>query len=99
MSMLDREESVSPPKKQKLGNDNACKGGGLVQNNCTFINISSVIVGSVGDALKIAGVVKEVEEDGKCLKEEELLSFNLFNNCVNMHFMFSQIDLCRWLIN
>ena len=69
MSILDREELGSPPKKLKASGNcgNANEAGGIVQNNCTVINIIGSIVGSVGEALKVAGIVK-VDEQG--LKDE-----------------------------
>ena len=69
MNMLDGEEQHSPPKKQKCNNTN--EGGGIVQNNCTIINIISSTVGSVGDALRLGGVVKEDnKEEENVLKDE-----------------------------
>ena len=66
MNMLDREDVQSLAKKQKLiDNTNADsstskgKGGGVVQNNYTFINIISSTGITIGDALCNARVLKE----------------------------------------
>ena len=68
MSMLDGEDVESPSKKQKfVSNTNEFistsedKGGGVVQNNFTFINVIVSAGVSIGDALRNAGVVKEDE--------------------------------------
>ena len=68
MSMLDGEEEESPAKNQKhVKNENdvsstsKVKGGGVVQNNYTFINIVRSAGVSIGDALHNSGVVKEDE--------------------------------------
>ena len=69
MNMLDGEDMESPLKKQKCINDaNAVsstsegKGGGVVQNNCAFINVISATGVAIGDALRNAGVVKEDQQ-------------------------------------
>ena len=68
MSILDGEQTEIPTKNKKVS-DNSCEGGGgVVQNNCTLIEIISSAGVSIGDASRKASVV---EEDGKCLKEEE----------------------------
>ena len=65
--MLDGEEAGTPTKKQNM-NTSACEGGGVVQTNYTLINIISSADVSIRNALLESGVV---EEERKCLKEEE----------------------------
>ena len=74
MSMLDGEDEESPEKKQKhINNTNEIssasegRGGGVVQNNCTFVNIVSSTGVSNVDALRSAGIAKE---DEQCFKED-----------------------------
>ena len=68
MNMLDGEDEESPLKKQRfVNNASEGRGGGVVQNNCTFINVVSSAGVSIGNTLRNTGVVKE---DGQCLKEE-----------------------------
>ena len=66
MNTLDRENEESLAKKQKHINDanevssaSEGRGGGAVQNNCTFSNVISSTCVSIRDSLRIAGVAKE----------------------------------------
>ena len=54
-----------------------------MQNNCAFVNIISSTGASIRDSLHNAG---DVEEEGKCLKEEEQQLHGVIDHMI-MYFM------------